>query len=141
LWYAPANAYGRPDDLKRFIAAAHEAGLSVILDVVYNHFGPQDNYLYSYARRFFTAAHHTPWGDAIDYTSPGNEPVRDFAIENAAYWICEYGFDGLRLDATQEIYDERSEHVLAELVRRTRASTERTIYLIAENDQNDVVNL
>jgi len=137
LWYAPAHRYGRPDDLKGFITAAHARGLAVLLDVVYNHFGPQDNYLGAYARRFFTPAHHTPWGEAIDYGSAGNEPVRRFAIENACYWLHEYDFDGLRLDATQEIYDDSPLHILEELARTAHSSAERPIYLAVENDRND----
>ena len=141
LLYAPASVYGRPDDLKRLVVAAHEAGLAVFLDVVYNHFGPQDNYLSVYAPQFFTEKHHTPWGAAIDYSSAGNEPVRRFAIENAGYWLYEYGFDGLRLDATQEIYDDRKVHVLGELAEQARVAAGRRVYLVAENDRNDVENL
>lgn len=140
LTYAPSALYGRPEDLKSFIVAAHDHGLAVFLDVVYNHFGPQDNYLYTYARRFFTPAHHTPWGNAIDYASEGNEPVRRFVIDNACYWLYEYSFDGLRLDATQEIYDERREHVLHELAASARASVDRQIYLVVEDDRNNVEN-
>lgn len=137
LWYAPAHCYGRPDDLKAFVAAAHSRGLSVLLDVVYNHFGPQDNYLGSYAPQFFTKAHHTPWGDAIDYSSAGNEPVRRFAIENACYWLQEYDFDGLRLDATQEIYDDSASHVLSDLAREAHSAKGSPVYLVVENDEND----
>jgi maltooligosyltrehalose trehalohydrolase len=137
LWYAPAHRYGRPDDLKTFIAAAHSRGLSVLLDVVYNHFGPQDNYLGSYAPEFFTKAHHTPWGNAIDYGAANNEPVRRFAIENACYWLSEYDFDGLRLDATQEIYDDSATHILRELAMEAHRAKDRPVYLVVENDEND----
>jgi len=137
LLYAPAHSYGRPEDLHRFIDAAHERGLCVFLDVVYNHFGPQDNYIRSYAPQFFTRKHATPWGEAIDYSSPGNEPVRRFIVENAAYWICEYGFDGLRLDAAQAIYDEGPTHVLDELAAEVRRQAGRPVYLVLENDNND----
>ena len=99
LWYAPDSAYGRPDDLKALIDAAHLRGLMVFLDVVYNHFGPEGNYLGRYAPPFFTEA-QTPWGSAIDYRVP---QVRAFAIENALYWLREYRFDGLRLDAVHAI--------------------------------------
>ncbi|MGH7684023.1 MAG: alpha-amylase family glycosyl hydrolase, partial [Vulcanimicrobiaceae bacterium] len=137
LWYAPAQCYGRPDDLKAFVAAAHSRGLAVLLDVVYNHFGPQGNYLGSYAPQFFTKAHHTPWGDAIDYGAPRNKPVRRFAIENACYWLYEYDFDGLRLDATQEIYDDSATHILRELAAEAHRSKDRRVYLVVENDDND----
>ena len=99
LWYAPDSAYGRPDDLKALIDEAHLRGLMVFLDVVYNHFGPEGNYLGRYAPGFFTEA-QTPWGSAIDYRVP---QVRAFAIENALYWLREYRFDGLRLDAVHAI--------------------------------------
>ena len=99
LWYAPDNAYGRPDDLKALIDEAHLRGLMVFLDVVYNHFGPEGNYLGRYAPGFFTEA-QTPWGSAIDYRVP---EVRAFAIGNALYWLREYRFDGLRLDAVHAI--------------------------------------
>ena len=97
LWYAPDSAYGRPDDLKALIDAAHLRGLMVMLDVVYNHFGPEGNYLGRYAPSFFTEA-QTPWGSAIDYRV---REVRAFAIENALHWLRDYRFDGLRLDAVQ----------------------------------------
>ena len=99
LWYAPDSAYGRPDDLKALIDEAHLRGLMVFLDVVYNHFGPEGNYLGRYAPDFFTDA-QTPWGSAIDYRVP---EVRAFAIENALHWLREYRFDGLRLDAVHAI--------------------------------------
>ena len=101
LWYAPDSAYGRPDDLKTLIDEAHLRGLMVFLDVVYNHFGPEGNYLGRYAPKFFTQA-QTPWGSAIDYRVP---QVRAFAIENALYWLREYRFDGLRLDAVHSIVE------------------------------------
>lgn len=138
LLYAPAYTYGRPEQLKNFIAAAHDRGLAVFLDVVYNHFGPQGNYLYGYARPFFTDRHTTPWGDAIDYSSPGNEPVRRYAIDNAYYWLREYRFDGLRLDATQAIYDDRPHQMLHELASGAEKACGHTAYLIVENDDNDV---
>ena len=140
LAYAPSMRYGRPEELKAFIVAAHEHGLAVFLDVVYNHFGPQDNYLNAYARHFFTPAHHTPWGNAIDYASVENDPVRRFIVENACYWLYEYCFDGLRLDATQEIYDERREHILRELATSARASVDRQVYLVVEDDRNYLEN-
>ena len=103
LWYAPDSAYGRPEDLKRLVDEAHLRGLMVFLDVVYNHFGPEGNYLGRYAPSFFTEV-QTPWGSAIDYRVP---QVRAFAIENALYWLDEYRFDGLRLDAVHAIAETR----------------------------------
>lgn len=135
LHYAPSNVYGTPAELRAFIAAAHALGIAVFLDVVYNHFGPQGNYLYRYARKYFTDRRHTPWGNAIDYSSPGNDAVRRYAIDNACYWLREYGFDGLRLDAVQEIYDDRPQGVLPELAaeaKRGRANA----FLVLENDDN-----
>ncbi len=135
LWYAPDSAYGRPDDLKALIDAAHQRGLMVFLDVVYNHFGPEGNYLGRYAPSFFTEA-HTPWGSAIDYRVP---EVRAFAIENALYWLREYRFDGLRLDAVHSIAELGETSMLHELsvaVGRLAAETGRHIHLVLENDDN-----
>ena len=109
LWYAPDSVYGRPDDLKALIDEAHLRGLMVFLDVVYNHFGPEGNYLGHYAPAFFTDA-QTPWGSAIDYRV---QEVRDFAIENAVYWLDEYRFDGLRLDAVHAIAEPGEVHAVA----------------------------
>ena len=137
MWYAPDSAYGRPDDLKALIDEAHLRGLMVFLDVVYNHFGPEGNYLGLYAPRFFTDA-QTPWGSAIDYRVP---QVRAFAIENALYWLREYRFDGLRLDAVHTIA-ELSEipmlHDLSAAVGDLAAETGRHIHLVLENDDNRV---
>ncbi len=113
LWYAPDSAYGRPDDLKALIDEAHLRGLMVFLDVVYNHFGPEGNYLGQYAPSFFTQA-QTPWGSAIDYRVP---QVRAFAIENALYWLREYRFDGLRLDAVHAIPELGEVSMLHDLSR------------------------
>ena len=114
LWYAPDSVYGRPDDLKALIDEAHLRGLMVFLDVVYNHFGPEGNYLGRYAPSFFTEA-QTPWGSAIDYRVP---QVRAFAIENALYWLREYRFDGLRLDAVHTIAEPGELSMLHDLSRR-----------------------
>lgn len=138
--YAPAHAYGTPEDLKRFIVAAHDCGLAVLLDVVYNHFGPQGNYLSQYAPQFFSKKIVTPWGDGIDYSSVGNDPVRRFAIDNACYWLTEYCFDGLRLDATPMIADTRTPHVLDELREDARKAAGRRIYLVAEDVKNEIVD-
>jgi maltooligosyltrehalose trehalohydrolase len=137
LWYAPDSAYGRPDDLKALIDEAHLRGLMVFLDVVYNHFGPEGNYLGRYAPGFFTDA-QTPWGSAIDYRVP---QVRAFAIENALYWLGEYRFDGLRLDAVHtiaELGEISMLHDLSAAVGDLAAATGRHIHLVLENDDNRV---
>ena len=134
LMYAPHNAYGRPDDLKRLVDAAHARGLMVLLDVVYNHFGPDGNYLHAVAPDFFDRARETPWGAAIDYTQPA---VRAFAIENALYWLDMYRLDGLRLDAINQIEDASTPHVLEELAIAVRARfPDRHIHLTTEDDTN-----
>jgi maltooligosyltrehalose trehalohydrolase len=136
--YAPTRLHGRPDDLRRFIDTAHRLGLAVILDVVYNHIGPDGNYLSQFSKDYFTDRHKTDWGPAINYDGPSSGPVREFFVSNGAYWIDEFHFDGLRLDATQSIVDESRDHVLAELARRTRAAAAgRSIVLIAENEAQD----
>jgi maltooligosyltrehalose trehalohydrolase len=137
LLYAPDSAYGRPDDLKALIDAAHQRGLMVFLDVVYNHFGPEGNYLAAYAPQFFTAA-RTPWGNAIDYRVP---EVRAFAIQNALHWIDRYRFDGLRLDAVHAISAPGAPHLLEDLSRavgRYAGQHRRLIHLMLENDDNNV---
>jgi len=138
LPFAPDNCYGHPDDLKRLIQAAHRKGLMVFLDVVYNHFGPEGNYLRTYAPEFFTARHRTPWGNAINFDGPGSRAVRDFFIHNALYWLEEYHFDGLRFDAVHAIVDELKPDILTELAEATRAKlgVDRLIHLVLENDQN-----
>jgi len=139
LPYAPDSRYGRPNDLKALIQAAHAKGLMVLLDVVYNHFGPEGNYLYVYAKKFFTERHHTPWGAAINYDGPGSRDVREFFIHNALYWLHEYHFDGLRLDAVHAIVDDSEPHILTELAERVLGSSgrERQVHLILENDANE----
>ncbi len=135
LWYAPDHAYGRPDDLKVLIDEAHLRGLMVFLDVVYNHFGPDGNYLGRYAPAFFTDA-QTPWGSAIDFRVP---QVRAFAIENALHWLHDYRFDGLRLDAVHSIVELGGASMLHDLstaVGRFAAETGRHIHLVLENDDN-----
>ena len=137
LWYAPDSAYGRPEDLKLLVDEAHLRGLMVFLDVVYNHFGPEGNYLGRYAPSFFTDA-QTPWGSAIDYRVP---QVRAFAIENALYWLDEYRFDGLRLDAVHAITELGEIPMLNDLslaAGQLAAETGRHIHLVLENDDNRV---
>jgi maltooligosyltrehalose trehalohydrolase len=138
LPYAPARSYGRPEDLKYFIAAAHAKNLMVFLDVVYNHFGPDGNYLWLYAPQFFTDHHRTPWGQAIDFDGPDSRVVRDYFIHNALYWLEEYHFDGLRLDAVHAIADDSRPHILTELAETVRHefAGERHIHLVLENDHN-----
>jgi malto-oligosyltrehalose trehalohydrolase len=135
LWYAPDSVYGRPDDLKLLIDEAHLRGLMVFVDVVYNHFGPEGNYLGRYAPGFFTEA-QTPWGSAIDYRV---RQVRAFAIENALHWLREYRVDGLRLDAVHAIAEPGEISMLHDLSRaagRLAAETGRHIHLVLENDDN-----
>ncbi len=135
LPFAPARPYGAPDQLKALIDAAHERGLMMFLDVVYNHFGPDGNYLGQYAPQFFTDRHHTPWGAAIDFTQP---VVREFFIHNAIYWLNEFRFDGLRLDAVHAILDDSPTHILTELAARVREACgpDRHVHLVLENDAN-----
>lgn len=134
-WYAPSCNYGGPSGLRQLIDAAHRHGLGVLLDVVYNHFGPEGNYLRQFSDGYFTGRHRTPWGDAINYE--GCPRARQLAIENALYWLGSYGVDGLRLDATFAIYDGSSKHLLRELSEVVRAEHPKAI-LIAETHENDV---
>jgi maltooligosyltrehalose trehalohydrolase len=142
LLYAPDSTYGRPEHFKTFIQEAHARGLMVILDVVYNHFGPDGNFLPAYAPQTLTNRHKTDWGDAINYDGDGSGAVRDFTIHNALYWIEEFNLDGLRLDAVHAIKDESSKHILDELAERVReAAGDRTIHLILENESNQASRL
>ncbi|HEX5460055.1 MAG TPA: malto-oligosyltrehalose trehalohydrolase [Steroidobacteraceae bacterium] len=143
LPYAPASAYGSPDDLKSLVCAAHAHGIAVMLDVVYNHFGPEGNFLHLYAPQFFTGRHSTPWGAAIDFESPDSRAVRDFFIHNALYWLEEYHLDGLRFDAVHAIFDGGEPHILTEIARaaRTGPGRERPVYLVLENLDNQARRL
>jgi malto-oligosyltrehalose trehalohydrolase len=136
--FAPDSNYGRPEDLKDLIQSAHDRGLMVLLDVVYNHFGPEGNYLRSYAPQFFTDRHCTPWGDGINFDGPDSRAGRDFFIHNALYWLTEYNFDGLRLDAVHAIADDSKPDILTELAEAVRNSIEpdRHVHLVLENDRN-----
>lgn len=137
LLFAVEERYGGPDGLKRLVQAAHAKGISVILDVVYNHFGPDGNYLSLYAPDFFTDKHQTPWGAAINFDDTHSEVVRSFFIENALYWLQEYHLDGLRFDAVHAIRDDSKPDIVVELGERIRAAIkERPIHLILENDGN-----
>jgi maltooligosyltrehalose trehalohydrolase len=143
LPYAPASAYGSPEDLKSLVCAAHAHGIAVILDVVYNHFGPEGNYLHLYAPQFFTDRHSTPWGAAIDFEQSASRTVRDFFIHNALYWLEEYHLDGLRLDAVHAIFDASEPHILTEIARAARQGPgrERPVYLVLENLANEARRL
>jgi maltooligosyltrehalose trehalohydrolase len=138
LQFAPESAYGRPEELKSLIAAAHRRGLAVMLDVVYNHFGPEGNYLHLYAPQFFTERHHTPWGAAINFDAPGSRTVRDFYIHNTLYWLEEYHFDGLRFDAVHAILDDSKPNILTEIASAVRngPGRDRNILLVLENGAN-----
>lgn len=139
LW-APTRLYGSPDDFRRFVDAAHAVGLGVILDVVYNHFGPDGNFMKRFSSSYFTDRYANDWGEAINFDGEGAGPVREFFIANAAYWIDEFHLDGLRLDATQSIHDRSSEHVIAAITRSAReAAGRRTLYIVAENEPQDMI--
>ena len=133
LPYCPHSIYGTPADLAALVEAAHARGLMVLLDVVYNHFGPDGNYLPLYAPDFFDAGRHTPWGAGIDYTKA---PVRRFFIENALYWLDEFGFDGLRLDAIDQIRDPSEPELLIELATELRDTIDRPVHLTTEDNRN-----
>ncbi len=137
LW-APTRLYGRPDDLRGFVDAAHRLGMGVILDVVYNHVGPDGNYLARFSADYFTDRYANEWGAALNFDGDNAGPARELFVENAAYWIDEFHFDGLRLDATQQIYDASPEHLVAAVARRVReAAGERATFLVAENEPQD----
>ncbi|MBS1227243.1 MAG: malto-oligosyltrehalose trehalohydrolase [Proteobacteria bacterium] len=139
LPFAPDSTYGRPDDFKRLVDAAHQRGLMVLLDVVYNHFGPQGNYLHAYAPDFFNPRHVTPWGASINFDGPNSRTVRDFFIHNALYWLDEFHLDGLRLDAVHAISDDSSPDIVEELAAALRdgPGRERHVHLVLENDRNE----
>jgi maltooligosyltrehalose trehalohydrolase len=135
--FAPDASYGGPEGFKRLVDAAHRRGLAVVLDVVYNHLGPEGNYLPALTGgRFFTDLHHTPWGQAVNFDGPDNHGVRDFVLQNALYWATEYHVDGLRLDATHAILDDSPKHVLQEIAERLHALPYPRV-LIAEDERNE----
>jgi maltooligosyltrehalose trehalohydrolase len=137
--FAPQNSYGGPESLQRLVNAAHGLGLAVALDVVYNHLGPEGNYLSSFGP-YFTDRYRTPWGQAINFDGEDSDEVRRFFIQNALYWMEEYHFDALRLDAVHGIFDFGARHFLAELkssVAELSSKVERPLFLIAESDLND----
>ena len=135
--YAPDASYGTPRDFVRLIDAAHARGIAVLLDVVYNHFGPEGNHLARYAPEFFTTRHRTPWGAALNFDDPAALPVRSFFVENAVFWLREYRLDGLRLDAVHAIADDSATHLLEEIAARVRREIiDRPVHLVLENEDN-----
>ena len=137
LLNAPNARYGRPEDLKRLLKAAHDLNMMVYLDVVYNHFGPQLNYLHSYAENFFTDRHTTGWGPAVNLEGKDGGYVRAFLIDNALMWLRDYGFDGLRFDAVHALKDDSRRHFLVELAETIRSQlVGRHVHLMLENEAN-----
>jgi maltooligosyltrehalose trehalohydrolase len=135
--YAPSHLYGVPDDFRRFVDGAHTLGLGVILDVVYNHIGPDGDYLRRFASAYFSSRYSTDWGDPLNFDEDA-APIRELIVSNAAYWIAEFHLDGLRFDATQQIFDASPRHLLADLSEQARrAAGDRSILLVAENDPQD----
>jgi maltooligosyltrehalose trehalohydrolase len=140
-WFAPSHLYGAPDDFRRFVDHAHRIGLGVVLDVVYNHFGPDGNYLTAFSDRCFSDRYSGEWGEPLNFDGEGADGVRNFVRTNAAYWIEEFHLDGLRLDATQQIFDASPVHIVAELAcaaRERATQAGRSIYIVAENEPQDV---
>ena len=136
--FAPSHLYGAPDDFRAFVDAAHRRGIGVILDVVYNHFGPDGNYLPRFSRRYFSGK-PTEWGDALNFDGDGSAPVREYFTTNARYWIEEFHLDGLRLDATQQIFDESSPHIISDVTAAVRAAAgNRATIVVGENEPQDV---
>jgi maltooligosyltrehalose trehalohydrolase len=137
--FAPTRLYGEPDDFRRFVDRAHALRLGVLLDVVYNHLGPDGNYLREFAESYFTDRYTTDWGEAINYDGEDAGPVRELVLDDVAYWIEEFHLDGLRLDATQNIYDASDDHILAAMARRARrAARGRATIIVAENESQQV---
>jgi maltooligosyltrehalose trehalohydrolase len=143
LPYAPHAPYGRPESLKALVQAAHQCGLMVLLDVVYNHFGPDGNYLNCYAKPFFTDRVHTPWGSAIEFEGAAGRVVRDYFIHNALYWIEEYHLDGLRIDAVHAMHDRSATHFIDELAQAVQRGPgrERPVHVVLENHENQTRHL
>jgi maltooligosyltrehalose trehalohydrolase len=136
--FAPHHTYGGPSGLRKLIDAAHARGLAVIIDAVYNHFGPDGNYLRCYSPHYFTGRHHTPWGDAVNYDGEESGPVRELVLSNVDMWIRDYHADGLRLDAAHAIVDDSTPHLLTEIAARARAAAPgRRVLVIAEDERNE----
>ncbi|MEZ0312427.1 MAG: malto-oligosyltrehalose trehalohydrolase [Myxococcota bacterium] len=137
-WFAPTRLYGKPDDFRRFVDAAHAAGIGVILDVVYNHLGPDGNYMPRFSSAYLSKEHGTDWGQGINFDGENSAPVRDCVRANVRHWVEEYHLDGLRLDATQDIHDDSSEHILSVISQEARAAAgRRGIILVGENEPQD----
>ncbi|HVT05331.1 MAG TPA: malto-oligosyltrehalose trehalohydrolase [Thermoanaerobaculia bacterium] len=137
LW-APSHLYGKPDDFRAFVDRAHAEGIAVILDVVYNHLGPDGNYLRLFSNAYFTDRYPNDWGDSINFDGEGSAGTREFFTDNAGYWIHEFHLDGLRLDATQSIIDLSGDHILAAITKRARAAAgSRRIFIVAENEPQE----
>src|SRR5688500_1987869 len=138
--FAPTRLYGSPDDARGFIDRAHGLGIMVILDVVYNHVGPDGNFLREFSPHYFSARYANEWGDPLNFDDEQSGPVREYFVTNARYWIHEYHFDGLRLDATQQIFDASPTHVLAELADAVRSeAVDRTIIIVGENESQQAL--
>jgi maltooligosyltrehalose trehalohydrolase len=136
--FAPFHHYGRPDDFRRFVDAAHAVGLAVILDVVYNHIGPDGNYTGEFSGDYLSKTEKNDWGDGINFDGDNSKPVREYFVTNALYWLKEYHLDGFRFDATQAIKDKSDEHILAMICRQVRAAAQpREVYLVNENEPQD----
>ena len=137
-WFAPTRLYGIPDEFRYFVNQAHSLGLGVILDVVYNHLGPDGNYLSKFSSNYFSTRYKCDWGDPLNFDGPNSGAVRDYVLANTAYWIKEFHLDGLRIDATQQIFDSSSEHIIASIVQTARdAAAPRLTYVIAENEPQE----
>ncbi len=137
-WFAPTHLYGKPDDLRGFVDAAHAHKIGVILDVVYNHLGPDGNYMPIFSRDYLARNHATDWGQSINYDGENSGPVRELVRANVRHWIEEYHLDGLRIDATQDIHDRSDEHIITVISKEARdAAGTRTIILVAENEPQD----
>jgi maltooligosyltrehalose trehalohydrolase len=136
--FAPTRLYGQPDDFRRFVDRAHHLGIGVILDVVYNHLGPAGNFLGEFAAEYVSTRYPSEWGDALNFDGPGSGPVREFFAANAGYWIDEFHLDGLRLDATQQIFDASPRHLVADVMDRVRrAARGRRTFVVAENEPQE----
>lgn len=137
FWYAPTQLYGTPDDFRMFVDRAHAIGLGIILDVVYNHFGPAGNFTGQFSPYYTSQKHRTDWGSAINFDDAHADPVREFVAESAAHWIREYHLDGLRLDAIHSVIDDSDEHIVTQLTRAARsAAGDRSIIVVSEDDKN-----
>lgn len=138
MLYAPYHAYGTPDDFRGFVDRAHALGLGVLLDVVYNHLGPDGNVWPEYSDVFFSSTFTTDWGAGLNFDEAGCEAVREFVLGNVEYWLTEFHLDGFRLDATQDIHDRSDDHILAAIARRARSADRPRVLVLAENEPQDV---